>query len=203
VGVVTFNGSSGVVAPGASPGILTCSNFNAGTLGAGTLQVELNGTTPGTGYDQLSVQGTVALSGITLSASSLNFVAALSNQFVIINNDGTDVVVGTFNGLAQNSSYYVGDQIFRISYTGGDGNDVMLTKIGDVFHPTLSIEAVPPNSVRLLWQTNDPGFGLQSNTNLATNNWAPVSPAPVILDAHYLVTNPATGTQNSYRLFKP
>lgn len=144
----------------------------------------------------MNTRSTVTPSGISLSPSSANFVAGLSNQFVIVSNDGRDGVIGTFNGLAENASLYVGDQIFRMIYTGGDGNDVVLTKIGDVFRPTLSIERVPPTSVQLLWR-------LQSNTNLATTNWTPVLPAPVIVGAQYAVTNSAGGAQRSYRLLKP
>ena len=37
------------------PGILTCSNLNAGITASGVLRMELNDTTPGSGYDQLNV----------------------------------------------------------------------------------------------------------------------------------------------------
>src|SRR5262249_6322067 len=50
----------GTVSPGASPGILTNGNVN---LAGGTLAIELNGTTVGTQFDQLNVNGTVTLTG--------------------------------------------------------------------------------------------------------------------------------------------
>ena len=56
VGSIYMNGSSAVVAPGdGAPGILTCGNVNAGITASGVLRMELNGTTVGSGYDQLNV----------------------------------------------------------------------------------------------------------------------------------------------------
>src|SRR5262249_34827358 len=43
---------------------------------------------------------------------------------------GTDAVVGTFAGLAQGATVLIGGRPFTISYTGGDGNDVVLTVPG-------------------------------------------------------------------------
>src|SRR5207244_4448888 len=49
----------GTISPGASAGILTCSNL---TLNADTTyEVEINGATVGTQYDQLNVRGLVNL----------------------------------------------------------------------------------------------------------------------------------------------
>ena len=69
VGPIYMSGAA-VVAPGDDgPGILTCSNLNAGITASGVLRLELNGTTPGSGYDQLNVRGTVNLAGVTLERS--------------------------------------------------------------------------------------------------------------------------------------
>jgi autotransporter-associated beta strand protein len=196
IGHVYFLGSLGVIAPGASPGILTTSNFNAGASGNGILQVELNGTTPGAGYDQVNVRGSVTLSGTTLNGS-LNFASSVNDEFILINNDGSDAVIGTFNGLSQNASLYIGGEEFTVSYTGGTGNDVVLKRIPTRPLPTLLIEPAPPSSVRLLWPTNDPDFQLQFSTNLPATNWAPAMPLPTILGTNYVVTNATRGTENS------
>ncbi len=198
VGNITGSGS---IAPGASPGVLTCSNVAFG----GSFQdfiVELNGTTAGTGYDQLNVRGTNNLAGTRLKVF-LNFPSSLSNQFVIINNDGAEPITGTFAGLPQNATLTAGGQQFRISYTGGDGNDVVLTQI-NVLRPALTIERASTNAIRLLWQTNDTaGFALQFNTNLNTTNWTLASPPPVVVGPNNVVTNSLIGTQRFYRLVKP
>jgi hypothetical protein len=200
VGHINFNGSSGVVAPGANPGLLTCSNFNGGAIGSGTLQVELSGTTPGSGYDQLNVRGSVTLSNINLNAS-LNYPSAASDQFVIINNDGADAIMGTFNGLAQDAKLYLGGELFQISYTGGTGNDVVLTRLVTPPKPALTIQRVSPAFVRLLWPTNDPAYALQYNTNLTTTDWQSTATASTT-GTNYVVTNTAIGKSRLYRLAK-
>src|SRR5262249_3631324 len=107
VGNLTGNGNAFVIGPGNSPGILICSNFAGGSTGF--LEIELAGGSPGTGYDQIQARGTVNLNPLTLSAS-LSFLSSLSNQFVIINNDGVDAVTGTFVGLAEGSIFSIGSE---------------------------------------------------------------------------------------------
>ncbi|HEY1380582.1 MAG TPA: DNRLRE domain-containing protein [Gemmataceae bacterium] len=118
--------ANGTVSPGTSPGIL---NVGATTFAAGsTFAVELNGTTVGTQYDQLNVTGTVNLGGATLSVTP-GFAGAVGNTFVIVNNDGTDAVTGTFAGLPEGALFQAGGQFFTISYAGGtNNNDVVLTR---------------------------------------------------------------------------
>ena len=202
VGRINFTGDTGVIAPGNGLGILTCSNFNVGLFDDGVLQIELNGTTPGSGYDQLNVHGLVKLTGITLNAS-LGFASAVGQQFVIINNDFFDLVGDTFNGLPQDASLYIGGEQFTINYTGGTGNDVVLTRIPTTPRPVLTIEKAPPSSVRLRWPTNAVGFTLQSNTNLNTMNWVFAPPAPAVVGTNNVVINATNGSQKFYRLFKP
>jgi autotransporter-associated beta strand protein len=199
VGNLIGSGNSFVFAPGNSPGILTCSNFTGG--GTGLLEFELAGTTPGIGYDQINARGTVNLTGQSLSAS-LNFPSSLSNQFVIISNDGVDAVTGTFSGRPEGSTFTIGSQQFQINYHGGDGNDVVLTQISGVFHPVLLIDHAGANAVRLLWPTNPPGFNLEFNTNLATTNWLPEPTPPSVIGTSNVVTNTAGLSQKFYRLKK-
>jgi hypothetical protein len=150
----------------------------------------------------LNVHGTVALSNITLNAS-LNFSSSPSDAFTIISNDGADPVVGTFTGLPQGATLAIGGQQFQISYTGGDGNDVVLTEISGAPVPTLALAAVSPGALTLSWPTNGPTYRLQFNTNLGSSNWVAVSPGPVIVGANYVVTNATTGAQKFFRLINP
>ena len=189
------------MAPGDSPGVLNCGDFNLSGA-SGTLQVELNGTTPGSGYDQLNVKGSVYLNGVSLKAS-LGFASSTNDQFTIINNDGADAVLGNFNGLPPNGKLYVGSQLFQITYAGGSGNDVVLTRLVTPPPPTLAIQQIPPASVRLLWATNDPPFSLQTATNLAATNWAAALPLPAVSGTNNIVTNSTTGGQRFYRLSIP
>jgi autotransporter-associated beta strand protein len=116
--------SSGTLAPGLSTGIIETGDL---TLDSGsTLDIELNGPTVGTEYDQVDVTGTVNLGGATLNVV-LGFTPSPGDVFTIINNDGTDAVSGTFAGLAEGATLSVDGSLFTLSYAGGDGNDVTLT----------------------------------------------------------------------------
>ncbi len=123
-GNVTING--GTHAPGNSTGITTTSGSYT-LAAAGTLQIEINGTTPGTQHDQVGVAGTVTLAG------ALDLIAApalaTGSSFTLIDNTGASAVSGTFLGKAQNAEFYEDAQWWRITYTGGTGNDVVLTRI--------------------------------------------------------------------------
>lgn len=119
--------SAGTVAPGLSPGCLTSGNLS---YTGGSLEIEINGATVCTEYDQQIVNGTVDLgTATTLVISRLSsYRPNLNDTYVIINNDGTDAVTGTFAGLAQGATTVVDGVTYTISYTGGeDGNDVVLT----------------------------------------------------------------------------
>jgi autotransporter-associated beta strand protein len=124
-GPVTLSPGASVSPGGAAPGIQAVQDL---TFGAGSsFAVQLNGPDPGTGYDQLDVAGTVSLNDATLDAS-LGFSPAAGERFVIIQNDGADLVSGTFAGLPQGATLWIGGVPFRVSYDGGDGNDVELVR---------------------------------------------------------------------------
>lgn len=74
----------------------------------------------------LSVVGTVSIAG----ALTINQNASLSG--VIISNDGGDAVTGTFAGLAEGAEVVSGGYLCRLSYVGGDGNDVTLTRLSKI-----------------------------------------------------------------------
>jgi autotransporter-associated beta strand protein len=123
-GAVSVN-SGGTLSPGNSPGILHVVGNLSLSLGS-TYLVELNGTAVGTQHDQADVMGQVSLGGATLSLS-LGFVPAVGTTFNVINNDLADPVTGTFAGLPEGSTFAIGSGVLKISYVGGDGNDVVLT----------------------------------------------------------------------------
>jgi hypothetical protein len=47
----------------------------------------------------------------------------------IINNAGSQAVAGIYAGLPEGSTITVGGHQYKISYVGGTGNDVTLTRI--------------------------------------------------------------------------
>ncbi|MFO0808574.1 MAG: hypothetical protein U0746_08125 [Gemmataceae bacterium] len=119
----------GTFSPGAPPTLIAHPGnitVSGGISLGGPLVIELAGTTAGTQYDRLTVTGPVALGGpLTLSTS---FTAPANAAFVIVDNDGTDAVTGTFAGLPQGATVTANGQTFTIDYAGGDGNDVVLTR---------------------------------------------------------------------------
>ena len=107
-------------------------NSGAGTLAltsAKDLKIVINNTTVDTGYTQLNVAGLVNLNGANLALSGSHMPTG-GQSFIIVSNDGADAVSGTFNGLPQGATIpaFLGSALnATISYTGGDGNDVVLT----------------------------------------------------------------------------
>gem|GEM_PF-5415858 len=86
---------------------------------------------PGTDYDQVVVKGTVNINDATLVLNNQLDNAEYSDEtIVLIDNDGADAIIGTFNGVAEGDVVLTGTtQNFVISYIGGDGNDVTLNSV--------------------------------------------------------------------------
>ena len=133
--------SGGTISPGNSPGILNTGDvsYSAGS----NFAVEVNGDTPGTQYDQLVVTGTVTLGGANLVASG-SIAIPNANAIVLIDNDDTDAVSGTFAGLAEGDVVTINGIDFRISYIGGTGNDIVLT---NTVAANVVFSMQPPSSV--------------------------------------------------------
>lgn len=131
VGATTVK--SGVISAGTlnSPtGVLNISsgiNFTAN----GAYVCKIGGTSPGAnGHDQLNVAGVVILDNAVLAPIPWNgFVPAVGDTFVILNNDGSDAINGTFLNLPEGSIFGALDTQFQITYLGGDGNDVSIARI--------------------------------------------------------------------------
>lgn len=91
--------------------------------------VILRGTGQGDTYDQIRMtnNNTITLN-IPLDLSLGNgFVPSPLDSFTIIEmEDAAGVVSGTFNGYPEDHAFELGGVPFRITYTGGDGNDVVL-----------------------------------------------------------------------------
>jgi hypothetical protein len=79
----TIRNNGGIVGPGHSPGKLTINgNYIQGA--DGSLNIEIGGNTPGTGYDQLVVNGAAAVGG-TLNIVAINgFTPKAGDQYTLI-----------------------------------------------------------------------------------------------------------------------
>lgn len=151
-------------------GILNISNGLTFTAN-GAYLCKIGGTTPGAnGHDQLNVTGSVNLANARLGPLPWNgFRPAIGDAFVILKNDGADTITGTFPDALE-GSVFAGplNTAFRITYHGGDGNDVVVTRVaragfdfdGDgrsdvsTFRPvsgTWSIRGTAGNSYTTVW----------------------------------------------------
>jgi autotransporter-associated beta strand protein len=140
VGSLTLD-SGAFLNPGNSPGIL---NVDGDYNQAGTLNIEVTGTTPGLGgYDQVNVDLTTGdLDGSVTLGGSLSVLFGggsyvNGNLLFILLNDESDAISETFSGLAQNAivTNYGGFD-WKISYTADStgntftgGNDVALMAV--------------------------------------------------------------------------
>ncbi len=134
----TLGGSGTIVAPVTVNGDLTPGGAAQLTTGAltfgatGSLNVDLDGTAPGTGYDQVIVNSPA---GVNLAASptlnvTLRYAQSDGDTYTIVKNADGGGVIGTFRGLPQGATLMVGSQAFTISYVGGvSGHDIVLTAL--------------------------------------------------------------------------
>jgi autotransporter-associated beta strand protein len=136
-------------------GILTFNNNMTAEAGSAMVAV-LNGTIPGTGYNQLYVHGNVNLLNPTLNVR-LGYASAAGDSFVIITNGGANAVTGTFSGLPEGTFFTNGGTGFRITYVGGDGNDVVL------------IRTNPPPTLIVTTTADNGGGSLRGTLAIATN----------------------------------
>jgi hypothetical protein len=131
VGTVTvFTGAISAGTLASPTGIL-----NSGSItltSGGNFLCKIGGTTPGAnGHDQLNVTGTVALNNARLAPLPWNnFRPNVGDSFLILNNDGSDAIDGTFLN-APEGAVFAGplNTAFRITYLGGDGNDISVSRV--------------------------------------------------------------------------
>jgi hypothetical protein len=137
-------GQNSYIAPGLdAPGILTCSSLLVESNI--TLRIELNGTVPGAGYDQLVVNGPVALTNCPLELL-FGFTPGPQDSFLIVNNTGLAPVAGTFDNLPEGSLLTNGASVLQLTYTGGDGNDIVLRPPGALQANLRSLVCLPDGS---------------------------------------------------------
>ncbi len=185
-GTVAAN-SGGTLSPGDDPGILGTGSL---TLSSGSsFNAEIGGNTAGDGssyYSQDDVTGTVSLGGATLNLSSFDsYVPQSGDDYVLISNDGSDAVSGTFvagtgidavssgtalpEGLVLSSNFLGSGLTATITYKGGDGNDVAII----VSTPTASL-SVSTHSLNLGTTTAGTASSSQSYTVSGSNLTASV-----------------------------
>jgi autotransporter-associated beta strand protein len=112
--------ASGSISPGASYGSTDTAILNVGattfTSGSG-LKIDINGTTAGTGHDQLLATGNISLgsSGVLSVAVATGYVPTFGSTYTILSTPA-GTISGTFSGLANNATFTANGYSFRITY---------------------------------------------------------------------------------------
>jgi len=108
-----INAASGTFAPQGTPA-------TTGSLGVGS-----------TGRYEVRPGDTLAVGGSVTLAGQLDLVAppglAPGSAFTIVNKTSAGAVAGSFAGLPQGAAFTASGYDWQISYSGGDGNDVVVT----------------------------------------------------------------------------
>jgi uncharacterized repeat protein (TIGR03803 family) len=190
--------------------------YEGGSSGQGTVfAVNTDGTgftnlhsftTTSTNYPYGNSDGGAPQAGLILSGNTLYGTASRGGS----SGNGTVFAVNTDGAGFTNLHSFTGG-------TGGGNRGTRLILSGNTlygsagtifslsFTPQLTVTLSGANLI-LTWPTNVAGFDytgytLQSTTNLVSSAvWIPVSPGPVVIAGQNAVTNPASGTQQFYRL---
>jgi fibronectin-binding autotransporter adhesin len=119
--------------------------------GGGTYVCSLTSEVPGTGFGVIEVTGGINLTGMTLDLS-VGYLPMNGSTYTLLDNDGSDPVIGTFNGLPEGAMFIINGRPFTITYKAGVGsNNVMIRFVG-TGTPGPEITAVQPQgngSVRI------------------------------------------------------
>jgi autotransporter-associated beta strand protein len=94
-----------------------------------TFEAVLNGSTPVTGYGQVTTQSGLNLNGSTLTIS-LGFAPEVGQSFTILNNTSALPITGQFaNENSLTATFGGRTYFFSVVYNGGTGNDIVLTRL--------------------------------------------------------------------------
>jgi autotransporter-associated beta strand protein len=134
-GFSTVSVNGGRIAPGDALGTLRAMEA---VFEGGFLDIRLDGVPPTTGYSQLELESAYQLSPTTrLTVNRGTFTPARGATFTIVRANtpfGPPTIAadnGTFQDLPEGATFLVDGQRFRITYRGGDGNDIVLTAEDD------------------------------------------------------------------------
>lgn len=208
----TINATNGIDSKGtldiSSNSIFNASNGIGFVLdNTGTLKISIEGVTAGVNHGQVKVNGILDVKNSSLSVSG-SYTATSGDLFLLVDNDATDQVQGTFIGLPEGATTILNGVALYISYIGGDGNDIVLSFDNPLPAELISFHALSEEeNINLLWKTvseaNNSGFEIQKSNN--GREWEIIEfvegrgTTTEISEYHYQDINPFSGV-NYYRL---
>lgn len=117
---------------------------------------------------------------------------------------GSDWILTGLNFPAGQNFYIRARGYYRSGYL--NSSESIAESVRNIFlpppPPLLNIQRSANTNVVLSWATNLTGFTLESKTNINTNVWSVVSPAPVVSGTNNVVTNSVGGATQFFRLRK-
>jgi hypothetical protein len=165
--------TGGTVRPSADSPLTIAGNVSLNQ--AVTLEIFIGKINNEVSLGRLNVNGSVNLGGSTLTVTPSSNAPAANTTSVIIDNDGSEPVNGTFSGLSEGAIITSGINQFQLSYVGGDGNDVTLRFLGSApptitSHPSnqsvlvgqpasFSVVATGSGTLTYQWQKNMVNIG--------------------------------------------
>ena len=167
--------AEGPLSPGQDgPGRLTATRVFLDL--ASSLVIKPGGTNAGIDCDQLVARDTFEMvdPSAALKVQMLpGFAGAVGNQYGVVRLDGTNSIgmplvpagnTNGFNGLGEGSTFTLTNgTAFRISYKGGDGNDVVLTQIAA--QPILRSPSLLAKDSMMISGVGSPGSSYEVQTN--------------------------------------
>jgi autotransporter-associated beta strand protein len=141
------------------------------------------------------------------SSSFLNTFNPTNSAATYLGDSGSGTLDGVGSATVSYSFHVAANAVFIVTVNGiGDDYGPYALKVtGGSCQPVLNINKAGTNNVALSWTTAAGGYLLESSNHLGqpTTAWQTVNPPPVVVGTNYVVTNPATGGEQFYRLRKP
>jgi hypothetical protein len=94
----------------------------------GTYELEIKNKTD---FDKIKAGSVDLGTGVAILSPSFvtGYGVTATDTFMIVDNTGTADVTGTFKDLAEGATFRIGDGVFKITYKGGTGNDIVLSVV--------------------------------------------------------------------------
>ncbi len=159
--VVSDFTNEGVIAPGNSPGILA---FSGNVTNNGVIDIELGGTTAGSGYDQVQVLGTMSLSGTLNVTLTDSYLPQLGDTFTILDAANS---IGEFSTI---NLPVIPRKIWETTYDNANGT-LVIKLINDPLPVTLiTFDTKKQESAAVLYwatsqETNSSHFEIERSSN--------------------------------------
>jgi hypothetical protein len=109
---------------GTGPSVTFNCNVGLVVVGTGPEDATLKYTMDAGGVSPIEVNGSVTLTDSPHLVLDFSTVPAVGD-ITLIDNDGSDLISGTFDSAPEGTTYGPGDA-WTLTYVGGDGNDLVL-----------------------------------------------------------------------------